>query len=123
MTREMQARIREVTKEAKALVDFANPKARTKINPLYVKWLLSRHIPYAATNKPEVMEFDCIRFTSNPLVSVAEYRVKTINNGTWQIAAYYDKTGRTPEQKQDDKTAMFPSGLFKIFHTRLEITA
>lgn len=120
MTREMQARIREVTKEAKALVDFANPKARTKINPLYVKWLLSRHIPYAATNKPEILDFERILFTSNSLVSHVEYRVKTVNNGTWQIDAYYDKKGRTPEQKQDDKTAMFPSGLFKIFHTRME---
>ena len=120
MTREMQRRIREVKEASAILVRYANP--RSKKRPAYeqVKEILSRHIPYSGGMVPGIVSFEISQFNSNAIIKSAHFIVAVENGKKYKISAYEDLTGRTPEQKEEDKKAQFPSGLFRIFHDEIK---
>lgn len=121
MTREMMKRIREHKAEAALLVRYANPKSKSKPTAKEVLAILYRHIPYCGTVRPVINSFSVTRFNRNAIIKSAYFVVELDNGKSYEISAYEDLKGRTPEEKEADKTAEFPSGLFTIFHT--EITA
>lgn len=91
MTRDMMKRIKKNKENAALLVRYANPKSKSKPTEEEVLEILYRHIPYCGT-RPAIKSFTVSRFNRN----------------------------KTPEQKEEDKTADYPSGLFTIFHTEIK---
>ena len=118
MTREMQKRIKESKQRAAELVRYANPKS--KINPSLeaVTKILLMSIPYR-TIKPVITKVEVIRYSQNPIIKCAYFRVETADDKAFEISVYQYLTGRTKEEKEADKTATFPSGLFNIFHDEI----
>lgn len=120
MTREMLKRIREHKAEAALLVRYANPKSKSKPTAEEVLAILYRHIPYCGTVRPIINSFSVDRFNRNAIIKSAYFVVELDNGKRYQISAYENLTGRTPEEKEADKTAKFPSGLFTIFHDEIK---
>ena len=118
MTRETQKRIKESKQRAAALVRYANPKSKIRPSLETVTKILLMSIPYR-TIKPVITKVEVIRYSQNPLIKCAYYRVETANGKIFNIDAYQYLKGRTQEEKEADKTATFPSGLFNIFHDEI----
>ena len=120
MTREMQRMIKRAKENAAILVRYANPRSKSKPAFEQVKEILSRHIPYCDGVIPAIVSVEIAEFHRNSIIKSA-YFVVTVENGKkYKISAYENLTGRTPEQKEADKNADFPSGLFKIFHDEIK---
>lgn len=120
MTREMQKSIKERKAEAALLVRYANPKSKSKPTAGQVLEVLKRHIPYRGTVRPVITKFTVSEFNRNPIQRSAHFLVELDNGKQWDISAYESLRGRTPEEKEADKSATFPSGLFKIFHDEIK---
>lgn len=82
--------------------------------------VLYRHIPYAGTVRPTIKSFTVSEFNRNAIIRSARFIVDLDNGKSYKITAYEDLKGRTPEQREADKTAQFPSGLFTIFHDEIK---
>lgn len=120
MTREMQKRIKQTKENAAILVRYANPRSKSKPAFKQVKEILSRHIPYCGGVVPAIVSVEISEFHRNSVIKSAYFIVTVENGKKYKISAYEDLTGRTPEQKEADKNADFPSGLFKIFHDEIK---
>jgi len=121
MTREMQQTIKRRKQEAADLVRFANPRSKSKPTAEQIKDILLPHIPYSySEGKPVITEFSIKSFSTNHMVGYADYLVKLETGKMWMISAYDHKTGRTPKQRAEDKTADWPSGYFVIFHDEVK---
>jgi len=120
MTREMMKRVRECTQESLELVRFANPKARKYPSLDRVIEILEQNIPYRE-ERPHIVSVSVSDYSKNNLIETARFIIIISGGKAFEITAYHDLKGRTQEEKEADKTATFPSGLFKIFHR--EITA
>ena len=123
MTREMQKAIKERKAESALLVRYANPKSKSKPTTEQVIEVLKRHIPYCGANRPAIEKFAVTEFNRNPIQRSAHFLVELDNGKQWGISVYESLKGRTPEQKEEDKTATFPSGLFTIFHDEIKQAA
>lgn len=112
--------VKESKQRAAELVRYANPKSRSKPPIERVTEILLGSIPYNySEGKPVIKSFSVTRWNINRIIKSAQFRVKTSNCKTWAIDAYEQLTGRTSEEKEADKNATFPSGLFNIFHTQI----
>ncbi|CDC05058.1 unknown [[Clostridium] leptum CAG:27] len=120
MTREMQKAIKERKAEAALLVQYANPKSKSKPTIEQVLEVLKRHIPYCGPIRPVIEKFTVSEFNRNPIQRSAHFLVELDNGKQWDISVYESLKGRTPEEKEADKTATFPSGLFNIFHDEIQ---
>jgi hypothetical protein len=118
MTREMLRMVKENKERAAELVRYANPRSKSKPSVERITELLQVHIPYK-TDRPVVTSFSVIRWNRNPIIRSAQYKVETADGKVWRIDAYEHLKGRTLEEKEADKTATFPSGLFNIFHSEI----
>lgn len=120
MTREMLKMVKENKQRAAELVRYANPKSKKKPSIESVTEILLASIPYNySEGKPVIVKFSVIRWNVNRLIRSAKFQIETLNGKTWEIDAYENLTGRTPEEKEADKVATFPSGLFRIFHKEI----
>ena len=104
MTREMQALVKRAKEQAAVLV---------------VKNILARHIPYCNGVVPAIVSCEVSEFHRNSIIRSACFIVAVENGKKYEISAYEHLTGRTPEQREADKTAEFPSGLFTIFRDEI----
>ena len=120
MTRQMQRRIRQVKEVSAILVRYANPRSKRRPTYEQVKEILSRHIPYSGGMVPSIVSFEISQFNRNAIIKSARFIVTVENGKKYEITAYEELTGRTPEQKEADKNAEFPSGLFRIFHDEIK---
>ncbi len=126
MTREMQKRVKEKKERAAALVRYAAPKngRNMKNCPTLeeVKAILAQHIPYRFDEgKPIIASVEIAHHSKNTLIEMARFTVELANGKVWEIDAHkLLKDVRTPEEKEADKTATFPSGLFCIFHNEIK---
>lgn len=116
----MMKRIKQNKENAALLVRYANPKSKSKPTDEQVLEILYRHIPYCGTIRPIIKYFTVSRFNRNKIIKSAYFVVELDNGKSYEISAYQDLKGRTPEEKEADKTAEFPSGLFTIFHTEIK---
>lgn len=119
MTREMMKRIRRAKEESSLLVRYANPKSKCKPTEEQVLSILYHHIPCCGAIRPIIKKFTVYNFSRNSLLKSAYFIVELDNGKSYKISAYENLKGRTPEQKEADKTATFPSGLFTIFHDEI----
>jgi len=120
MTREMQKAIKNSKQHSAELVRYANPKSKSKPSVERIAELLKEYIPYRYDEgKPEITNFSVTGWNLNRIIRSAQFRVETSNGKVFEIDAYQHLTGRTQEQKEQDKTTDFPSGLFNIFHSEL----
>lgn len=119
MTRAMQMLIRENKEKAALLVRYANPKSKSKPTVEQVFEIFKRQIPYRGTALPVIEKFTVSKFNRNPIQRSAHFIVELDNGKKWEISAYERLRGRTPREKEADKTATFPSGLFTIFTKEL----
>ena len=118
MTREMMKRIREKKQWAAELVQYANPKSRKRSSIERITELLSMHIPYRG-EKPIITNVSVTEYHKNSIIEIAYFRVDTADGKAFKITACKELKGRTPEEKEADKTATFPGGLFNIFHDEI----
>ena len=114
MTREMQKIIRERKHEAAELVRYANPRSKKRPSLKWVTKVLSSHIPYCVV-KPVITNVSVMDYNKNRIIKYACFRIETDIGRVFEVRAYQNLKGRTQEEKEADKTANFPSGLFKIF--------
>jgi len=120
MTREMQQLVKKTKLDSAELVRYANPKSKTIPSLERITEILSGNIPYRfCEGKPTITNIRVTEYHRNHIIKTARFKVETSNNRTFEITAYQHLTGRTPEEKEADKTADFPSGLFKIFHKEI----
>lgn len=119
MTREMQKMIMESKQQAAELIRFANPKSKNTSSIGRVTEILSNNIPYCNGEKPVITNISVSRYSKNRIIKSAQFRVKTADGKVFKIDAYQNLTGRTQEEKEADKTATFPSGLFNIFYSEI----
>lgn len=120
MTQEMMKHVKRNKENAALLVRYANPKSRNKPTDKQVLEILYRHIPYCGTVRPVIKSFVVSRFNRNAIIKSAYFVVELDNGKSYQISAYQNLKGRTPEEKEADKTATYPSGLFTIFHDEIK---
>lgn len=120
MTRETMKRIKESKQRAAELVRYANPKSRKRPTMEHITEIMERNIPYCG-EKPVITNIRVMEYHKNSIIETAYFRVDTADGKAFKITACKNLKGRTPEEKEADKTAQFPSGLFNIFHD--EITA
>lgn len=120
MTREMQKAIKDSKAEAALLVRYANPKSKSKPTAEQVIEILKRHVPYCGANRPVIKKFTVSKYNRNSIQRSAHFIVELDNEKKWDISAFESLKGRTPEEKEADKTATFPSGLFNIFHDEIK---
>jgi hypothetical protein len=122
MNREMQRTIRERKQEATDLIKYALPQNGRNMASCPTKErvteILSKNIPYCG-EKPVITNINVIEFHKNDIIRSAYFKVETSNGKVFKISAYQNLKGRTPEQKEADKTETFPSGLFTIFHDEI----
>lgn len=121
MTRKMMKLVKQAKENAALLVRYANPKSKSKPTEEEVLEILYRHIPYCGTVRPIIKSFTVSRFNRNKIIKCAYFVVELDNSKAYEISAYQNLTGRTPEEKEADKTAVYPSGLFTIFHTEIKV--
>jgi hypothetical protein len=119
MTRETQKAIRESKQRAAILVQYANPKSKIRPSIELVTEILSANIPYLHGDKPVITTISITKYHKNAIIKSACFRVETTNGKVFEISAYQQLTGRTQKEKEADKTATFPSGLFNIFHSEI----
>ena len=117
----MQKAIKDSKAEAALLVRYANPKSKSKPTAEQVIEILKRHIPYCGTVRPIIEKFTVTKFNRNSIQRSAHFIVELDNGKKWDISAFESLKGRTPEEKEADKTATFPSGLFNIFHDEIKV--
>jgi len=118
MDREMQIMIKNSKQTAAELVSYANPKSRKRPSIERVKEILSGRVPYRG-EKPVITNVSITEYGKNILLKWAYFKVETADGKVWKITAYQHLKGRTQEEKETDKTATFPSGLFNIFHAEI----
>jgi hypothetical protein len=118
MNREMQKMIKASKQRAAELVRYANPRSKSKPSVECVTEILLGSIPYCQ-ERPIISSFAVTRYNRNCLIRSARFQVEITNGKAWEIDAYEHLKGRTPEEKERDKTATFPSGLFNIFHSEI----
>ena len=120
MTRETQRMIKESKKRAAELVRYANPKSKSKPSIECVTEILLGSIPYKhSEGKPVITNIKITDYHENDIIKSARFMVEASNGRTFNITAYQNLTGRTKEQKEKDKNAMFPSELFNIFYEEI----
>ena len=119
MNKVIQESIKRERLFAESLVRYANHKSRVKPSEEWVREVLSSHLPFSW--KTTIAEFKVTEYGRNEIIKTARFSAITQCGKAVAFTAYQDLKGRTPEEKEHDKTAMFPSGLFKIF--RHEVTA
>lgn len=115
MTREMLKMVKESKQRAAELVRFANPKSKNRPSVERVTEILSNNIPYCG-EKPVITNISVTEYHKNNIIKSAHFMVETANGKVFKISAYQHLKGRTQEEKEADKSATFPSGLFNIFH-------
>lgn len=71
---------------------------------------------YVCGEKPVITDISVTEYHKNSIIETAYFKVNTADGRTFEITAYKNLKGRTPEEKEADRTATFPSGLFTIFH-------
>lgn len=118
MTRETMKRIKESKQRAAELVRYANPKSRKRPTMERITEIMERNIPYCG-QKPIITNISVTEYHKNNIIETAYFRVDTTDGKAFKITAYKNLKGRTPEKKEADKTAEFPSGLFNIFHEEI----
>lgn len=118
MTRDTQKRIKESKQRAAELVRYANPKSKNRPAIELVTEILSMNIPYR-TEKPVITGVAVTYYHKNSIIKTARFKVETADGKVFEITAYQHLKGRTPEEKEADKTATFPSGMFNIFHEQI----
>ncbi len=118
MKKEMLELVKDSKQRAAELVRFANPKSKTRPSIERVIEILLRSIPYCE-EKPVITNFSVTEYHKNSLIKVARFKVETVEGKVFEISAYQHLKGRTQEEKEADKTATFPSGLFNIFHKEI----
>jgi len=122
MRREMQKMVTENKRKAAELIRYARPnngrnmKSRPTVER--VTEILSAFIPYNI-EKPVIANISVMEYNRNDIIKSAHFRVETANGKVFKISAYQHLKGRTQEEKEADKTATFPSGLFNIFHSEI----
>ena len=122
MTREMLKMVKESKQRAAELVRYANPKSKSKPSIEHITEILTASIPYKySEGKPVITSFNVTRWNVNHIIRSARFQVETSNGKTWKIDAYEQLKGRTTEEKEYDKTATFPSGLFNIYHSEIAV--
>lgn len=120
MTRDMIKRIKKNKENAALLVRYANPKSKSKPTEEEVLEILYRHIPYCGTIRPVIKSFTVSRFNRNKIIKCAYFVVELDNGKTYEISAYQDLKGRTPEQKEEDKTAEILPACLPSFTLKLK---
>lgn len=120
MTREMMNNIKRAKEQAKLLVRYANPKSKSKPTEQQVLEILHRHIPYCVAVRHAIEKFTVSRFSRNEIIRSAYFIVELDNGEKYEISAYENLKGRTLEEREADKTANYPSGLFTIFHSKID---
>lgn len=118
MTREMMNRIKERKQRAAELVQYANPKSRKRPTMERIIEIMEWHIPYCG-EKPVITDISVTEYHKNSIIEVAYFKANTADGRTFEITAYKNLKGRTPEEKEADRTATFPSGLFTIFYKEI----
>jgi len=120
MNRKTQQLIRECKAEAAEIIRYANPKSRIKPAIEHITEILTMHVPYSGRIKPIIENIEVVRYTRNDLIKTAIINVSLDNGKRYRISAYQELKGRSPELREQDKTAMFPSGLFRIYHDEIK---
>lgn len=120
MTRETQRLIKQNKEEADQLIRWANPRSKTHPRFNEVIQILQRHIPYYGIVKPVVVDLMVKSYNINKIQKSAHFIVRLEDHREFDISVYQNLVGRTPEEKESDKTADFPSGLFNIFHDEIK---
>lgn len=118
MKKVMQKRIKASKQKATELVRYANPKSKNKPSITRIQEILSANIPYVG-ERPTIVNVSVIDYSKNDIIKSAHFKVATSNNKIFKISAYEHLTPQSAEQKEIDKTATFPSGLFNIFHSEI----
>ena len=115
--------VTESKQRAAELIRYASPNngRNMKNRPTIerVTEILSGCIPYNA-EKPVISNISVMEYSKNDIIKSAHFRVETENGKAFKISAYQHLKGRTQEEKEADKTATFPSGLFNIFHSEIK---
>ena len=119
MTRDTQKLIKKNKQEAAELVRYANPKSKSRPSIDRVMKILLPHIPYCGIAKPVITKVEVSRYSQNSIIKCAYFRVETADSKAFEISVYQKLTGRKQAEKEADKTATFPSGLFNIFHDEI----
>jgi hypothetical protein len=120
MTRDMIKMISKNKKEAAKLVRYANPKSRIYLSIDEIKEIMTRNIPYSGNeSRPVITDVKITNYIKNDLIKAAYFRVTLENGKIWELSAIQDLKGQTAEEKERDKTASYPSGLFNIFHRQI----
>lgn len=120
MTREMMNSIKRNKQEAAELVRFANPKSKTRPTIERINEIMMGRVPYAySEGKPVITNITVKEYNRNRIIKSARFIVTLANGKVWEITAYEHLKGRTPEEREADKTANYPSGLFRIFHDEI----
>lgn len=120
MTREIMKRIKESKERAAELVQYANPKSRKRPTMKRITEIMERNIPYCG-QKPIITNISVTEYHKNNIIETAYFRVDTADGKAFKITACKNLMGRTPEEKEADKTETFPSGLFNIFHDEITV--
>jgi hypothetical protein len=56
------------------------------------------------------------------VIKCATFKVTLANSKIWEIKTCQFLKGRTPEEREADKTADYPSGLFRFWHKEITET-
>ena len=121
MTREKQAFIRQHKANAATLIRYANPKSRKKPTLEEVRAILNRQIPFVPlTEKPTITSITVTGYSKNSIIKSARFEIQLDNGKMYKITAFEDvKDVRTQEEKELDRLADYPSGMFKIFRDEI----
>ena len=122
MKREIQKLVKERKQEAIDLIRYAsikngrNMKNRPTIE--HVTEILSQKFPYHG-EKPSITNISVMGYHKNSIIKTAYFRIDLSDGRSFKITAYQHLKGRTQEEREADKTATFPSGLFNCFHDEI----
>ena len=112
------SKIAAIKKEAAELVRFANPKTRAKTMPTVTRVfeILEKKIPYRSSEKrPAIMSIKDTKYHANKIQKSATIIVEASDGKTYEFTAYQSLIPQSQEEREADKKAAFPRGLFKIF--------
>lgn len=123
MTRSMQRLIKEKKEERAKLIQLANPRSRKRISEAEAIQILKRHIPYIsyAGTSNEIEKFEIKSYNKNSIQKSARFIVYTKDERIFEISVYQSLRPQSKEEKEADRTATFPSGLFGIYHDQIEV--
>jgi hypothetical protein len=119
MTKNMIAMCKKNRQEAVELIQYANPKSKSRPTIERVTEILNGRVLYSG-KKPEIISIIVKRYNRNSIIRSAQFTVTTSEGRTFTIDAYQHLKGRTQEEKEADKVATFPSLLFNTFSTEVK---